>query len=107
MITIQEHAHFSPNFAPCNSFSFLQAQRIVEGTRFEGAEAIKRDITTKLRSIQEEPFQHLLIEFFFCNKHLLAHNYMVLIYEDLYFDLAQGQMNGAPNETHNYMVSYI
>ena len=29
----------------------------------------------------------------------------VVIYEGLYFDLAQGQMNGAPNETdsHKYL----
>ena len=27
------------------------------------------------------------------------HSTGVVIYEGLYFDLAQGQMNGAPNET--------
>ena len=28
----------------------------------------------------------------------------IVIYEGLYFDLAQGQMNGAPNETRTQVV---
>ena len=30
----------------------------------------------------------------------------VVIYEDLYFDLAQGQMNGAPNETRTHSCRF-
>ena len=30
----------------------------------------------------------------------------VVIYEGLYFDLAQGQMNGAPNETRGWSIQY-
>ena len=30
---------------------------------------------------------------------------VVVIYEGLYFDLAQGQMNGAPNETDTCSIS--
>ena len=30
----------------------------------------------------------------------------VVIYEGLYFDLAQGQMNGAPNETRTHSCRF-
>ena len=30
----------------------------------------------------------------------------VVIYEDLYFDLAQGQMKGAPNETRTHSCRF-
>ena len=33
-----------------------------------------------------------------------AESILVVIYEGLYFDLAQGQMNGAPNETESILV---
>ena len=31
---------------------------------------------------------------------------VVVIYEGLYFDLAQGQMNGAPNETRTHLCRF-
>ena len=31
---------------------------------------------------------------------------LVVIYEGLYFDLAQGQMNGAPNETRTHSCRF-
>ena len=31
---------------------------------------------------------------------------VVIIYEGLYFDLAQGQMNGAPNETQTHSCRF-
>ena len=31
---------------------------------------------------------------------------VVVIYEGLYFDLAQGQMNGAPNETRTHSCRF-
>ena len=37
-------------------------------------------------------------------KHGLA--YQVVIYKGLYFDLAQGQMNGAPNETRTHSCRF-
>ena len=39
----------------------------------------------------------------------LANHYTTrgaLIYEGLYFDLAQGQMNGAPNETRTHSCRF-
>ena len=32
--------------------------------------------------------------------------YIIVIYEGLYFDLAQGQMNGAPNETWTHSCRF-
>ena len=45
-----------------------------------------------------EPFQKLLG---------LYNKYIVVIYEALFFDVAQGQMNGAPNETSTLLLEEI
>ena len=36
----------------------------------------------------------------------LVQQLCVVIYEGLYFDLAQGQMNGAPNETRTHSCRF-
>ena len=36
-----------------------------------------------------------------------TNNQQVVIYEALCFDVAQGQMNGAPNETNNQQVAFV
>ena len=36
----------------------------------------------------------------------IASGSTVVIYEGLYFDLAQGQMNGAPNETRTHSCRF-
>ena len=39
-------------------------------------------------------------------QNFLNHLVTVVIYEGLYFDLAQGQMNGAPNETRTHSCRF-
>ena len=40
------------------------------------------------------------------NTTVFWHLNCVVIYEDLYFDLAQGQINGAPNETRTHSCRF-
>ena len=42
----------------------------------------------------------------FMEHSLFTSELVVVIYEGLYFDLAQGQMNGAPNETSELVVCW-
>ena len=38
--------------------------------------------------------------------HSIMDHSIIVIYEGLYFDLAQGQMNGAPNETDHSIIAH-
>ena len=41
-----------------------------------------------------------------CTVNICAELMYVIIYEGLYFDLAQGQMNGEPNETRTHSCRF-
>ena len=49
---------YSPDLTPYDFFLFPELQRIIKETCFESIEDIKRVVTTKLRDIPEESFQH-------------------------------------------------
>ena len=49
--------------------------------------------------------QSVLILITHTHTHTHTHT-LIVIYEGLYFDLAQGQMNGAPNETRTHSCRF-
>ena len=46
--------------APCDFFLFPNLKGVIKGTRFEYMEVVKMNVTTELRDIPEESFQHCI-----------------------------------------------
>ena len=55
-VTILDHPPYSPDLAPCDYFLFLKLKGTIKGTRFEGVEDIKSNVTSFLKRITKEDF---------------------------------------------------
>ena len=59
-ITVLEKPPCSHDLAPCDFLLFPKLKGIINGTHFEGVEAIKRAVTTELSGIPKESFQQCI-----------------------------------------------
>ena len=55
-ITTLDHPPYSPDLAPCDFFLFPKLKGILKGTRFEGVDDIKANVTAFLKCIKKEEF---------------------------------------------------
>ena len=55
-VTILDHPPYSPDLAPCDYFLFPKLKGTIKGTRFEGVEDIKSNVTSFLKRITKEDF---------------------------------------------------
>ena len=55
-VNILDHPPYSPDLAPCDYFLFPKLKGTIKGTRFEGVEDIKSNVTSFLKRITKEDF---------------------------------------------------
>ena len=55
-VTILYHPPYLPDLAPCDYFLFPKLKGTIKGTRFEGVEDIKSNVTSFLKRITKEDF---------------------------------------------------
>ena len=55
-VNILDHPFYSPDLAPCDYFVFPKLKGTIKGTRFEGVENIKSNVTSFLKRITKEDF---------------------------------------------------
>ena len=55
-VTILDHPPYSPDLTPCDYFLFPKLKGTIKGTRFEGVEDIKSNVTSFLKRITKEDF---------------------------------------------------